>query len=140
MRAPRSLETVVKRVGLLLVLLATTASADDGRFLLNLDLNMKLPDGSDTYSIKLQGIQLELDVAFHGEGPGQYDYFLTLSNVKDGAGKLTIEFYEYETRKKESEVISEIVSDVDFLLASPTVFEAMGDTFGVDLAFSVVSK
>lgn len=131
------------RVGSLFVLLmlfSATSLAGDSKFLLNLDLNMKLPDGSDSYSIQLQGVHLASGKAFHGEDLGKYDYFLTVSDVDGGSGKLTIEFYEYESRRKKSEVVSEIVSGVDFSLNSPTVFAAMSDTFGVDLAFSIVEK
>jgi len=133
----------VVRVGslfTLVLLFSASALAGDSKFLLNLDLNVKLPDGSDSYSIQLQGVHLSSGSAFHGNDLGKYDYFLTVSSVEDGKGKLTIEFYEYETRKKKSAVISEIVSDVDFSLNSPMVYEAMGDTFGVDLAFSIVRK
>ena len=133
----------MKRVGpvfALLALFAAPALAEDRHFLLNLDLNMKLPDGSDSYGIQLQGIHLAAGKAFHGDDLGKYDYFLTVSGVEDGGGKLTIEFYEYETRKKKSEVVSEIVSDVEFSLNHPTVFEAMSDTFGVNLAFSIAEK
>jgi len=121
----------------ILTLFAATALAGDSKLLLNLDLNMKLPDGSDSYSIQLQGIHISPGRAFHGDDLGKYDYFLTVSGVEDGRGRLTIEFYEYETRKKKSEVISEIVSDVDFSLSSPAIFEGKSDTFGVDLAFSI---
>ena len=124
----------------LLVLISATSLAGDSKFLLNLDLKMKLPDGSDSYSIQLQAVHLSPGKAFHGTDLGKYDYFLTLSDVDNSKGKLTIEFYEYETRKKKSEVISEIVSDVDFSLNSPAVIEATSDTFSVDLAFSIAEK
>ena len=124
----------------LLTLLPVLVAAGDREFLLNFNLNMTLPDGSDSYSIQLQGIRLFPGKAFHGEDLGNYDYFLTVSDVEDGSGVLTIEFYEYETRKKKSDVISEIVSDVDFSLNSPTAFEAVSDTFGVDLRFSISEK
>jgi hypothetical protein len=119
---------------------SATTFASDSKYLLNLDLNTKLPDGNAGYSIQLQAIHLSPGKTFHGNDLGKYDYFLTLSEVEDGKGKLTIEFFEYETRKKKSDVISEIISIVDFSLNSPTVFEAMSDTFGVDLAFSIVKQ
>lgn len=131
------------RLGVLvsvLMLALVPAFADEGRFIMNMELITKLPDGSDSYSIQLQGIHLVPDKPFHGNDLGKYDYFLTVSDSEDGNGKLTIEFYEYETRKKKSAVISEIVADVDFSFSSPTVFEAKTDTFGVDLAFSIVEK
>lgn len=120
------------------LLLSSAAFADD--YLLNFDLNMSLPDGSDTYSIQLQGIGLSLDRPFHGSDLGKYDYFLTVSDVENGGGKLMVEFYEYETRRKTSDVVSEIVNEVEFLLGNPAVFEAMGDTFGINLAFSITEK
>ncbi len=121
-------------------LLSTATFAADNEYLLNFDLNMKLPDGSNSYSVQLQGVGLRLNQAFHGSDLGKYDYFLTVSDVENDKGKLTIEFYEYETRSKTSDVVSEVVADVDFSLGSPTVFESMGDTFGIDLAFSIVEK
>ena len=131
------------RIGVLLAILlvpVSTTLASDNEYLLNFDLITKLPDGSIDGRIQLQGIRVLATKAFHGDDFGKYDYFLTVSNVKDGKGKLTVEFYEYETRKKKSDVVSEIVSEVDFWLGSPTVFEATSDTFGVDLAFSIVNK
>jgi len=136
-------EKFVKRLGVLLALLmslSTTAHSSDDKYLLNFDLNTELPDGSVGYSIQLQGIHLLPDTAFHGDDLGKYDYFLTVSGLEDGMGKLIVEFYEYESRKKTSDVISEIVSEVDFSLGSPSVFEATSDTFGVDLAFSIVQE
>jgi len=133
----------VARVGILLAMLMSlpaTSLASDSTYLLNLGVNTTLPDGEPGYRIRLQAIHLSPGKPFHGYDLGKYDYFLTVSDVEDGKGKLTIEFYEYETRKKESDVVSEIVSDVDFSLNSPTVFEAKSDTFGVDLAFSIVER
>lgn len=121
----------------ILTLCSSTTFASDGKYVLNFDLNTKVPDGTVAYTIQLQGISILPNVPFHGDDLGKYDYFLTVSNVKDGIGKLTIEFYEYETRKKVSDVVSEIVTDVDFSISSPTVYEAMSDTFGIDLAFSI---
>ena len=103
------------RVGILLALLmsfSATTFASDSKYLLNFDLNTKLPDGNAGYRIQLQAIHLSPGKTFHGNDLGKYDYFLTLSEVEDGKGKLTIEFYEYETRKKKSDVISEIISIV----------------------------
>ena len=116
------------------------AKAGEGEFLLNFDLNMKLPDGSVGSSIQLQGIRLSADRAFHGADLGKYDYFLTVSGVEGGHGRLTIEFYEYETRKKVSDVVSELVAEVDFQLSAPAVFEGSSNTFGIDLAFSISSR
>ncbi len=64
----------------------------------------------------------------------------TVSELADGKRNLTIEFYEYASRKKTSDVISEIVAQVDFTLGNPARFEAMSETFGVDLAFSIDKK
>jgi len=136
-------ENFIMRLGKLaaiLMLALVPAIADDGKVIMNMELITKLPDGSDSYSIRLQGIHLVPDEPFHGNDLGKYDYFLTVSDGEDGNGKLTIEFYEYETRKKKSAVVSEIVADVDFSFSSPAVFEAKTDTFGVDLAFSIVEK
>ena len=123
-----------------LALLFTATFAADNGYLLNFDLDMKLPDGSNSYSVQLQGVDLQLNQAFHCNDLGKYEYFFTVSDVDNGKGKLTIEFYEYETRRKTSEVISEIVADIDFSLGSPAVFESMGDNFGINLAFSIAEK
>jgi hypothetical protein len=131
------------RLGVLstiLAVLSATTFAADNEYLINFDLNMKLPDGSDSYSVQLQGIGLRRNQAFHGSDLGKYDYYLTVSDVENGKGKLSIEFFEFETRMKTSEVVSQIVANVDFSLGSPAVFESMGDTFGIDLAFSIVEK
>ena len=90
--------------------------------------------------LQLQGVGLSDGKAFHGQDLGKYDYFLTVTEVKDGKGKLTIEFYAYETRRKQSDVVSEIVEEVEFSLGAPANFESMTDAFGVDLAFSIVSR
>ena len=107
---------------------------------MNLDLDTKLPDGSVDHSIQLQGIRISENRPFHGDDLGKFVYFLTISNVDSGKGKLTIEVYEFETRRQKSAVVSEIVADVDFSLGSPAVFEAMSETFGIDLAFSIVEE
>jgi len=111
--------------------------ADDSQYVINFDLNTLSPDGDIVYSIQLQGIHLSPETPFHGNDLGKYDYFLTVSEIESGETKLTIEFYEYESRRKTSEVVSEIVAEVDVRLGMPTEFESMSDTFGVDLAFSI---
>jgi hypothetical protein len=134
------MENIMARVGTILAILvlsSTTAFAGNAKYVLNFDLISMLPDGSVSYSIQLRGIHISLDEAFHGDDLGKYEYFLTVSSIEDGKGKLTIEFYEYETRKRISDVVSEIVTEVDFSLGSPAVFEAMSDTFGIDLAYSI---
>lgn len=87
--------------------------------------------------IQLQGVQLTLEEPFGGNDFGEHDYSFTVSSVDDGRGRLTIEFYEYESRRKVSDVISEVVAEVDFELGKPAVFEGKSDTFGIDLAFSI---
>ncbi len=114
--------------------------ADENGFVMNFDLNTLSPGGEVVYSIQLQGIHLTPGTPFHGDDLGKYDYFLTVSELADGKGNLTIEFYEYASRKKTSDVISEIVAQVDFTLGSPARFEGMSETFGVDLAFSIDQK
>ncbi len=77
----------------------------------------------------MQGIHLASDEALHGIDLGKYDYFLTASGVEAGVGRLTIEFYECETRKKTSDVVSEIVAEADFQLGSPAVLSAGWDIY-----------
>ena len=136
-------ENVVVRISVLLtilLLLSGMTFASDSGYILNFDLIVKLPDGSDNSSIQQQGISISPQVALHGNDFGKFEYFLTVSDVEDGKGKLTIEFYEYETRRKTDDIVSEIVAEVDFSLANPAVFEAMNDKFGIDLAFSIAEK
>ena len=121
----------------ILTLFLTTALAGENSFIMNFDLITKRPDGSIEGSIQLQGIHLVVGQPFHGSDPGRYDYFLTVSDFENGKGRLTIEFYEYESRKKVSDVVSEIVAEVSFDPGRPTTFEGSSDTFSVDLAFSI---
>ncbi len=136
-------EAVVRQIGILAVMvlsLTGLALADSGEYVINFDLNTRSPDGEIGYSIQMQGVHVVAEKPLHGDDLGKFDYFLTVSDVKDGAGKLTIEFYEYETRKKISDVVSEIVAQVDFTLGSPAVFEGTSATFGIDIAFSIDQK
>ena len=114
--------------------------ADENRLVMNFDLNILSPGGEVDYTIQLQGIHLTPGKPFHGDDLGRFDYFLTVSGLEGGNGNLTIEFYEYASRRKASDVISEIVAQVDFTLGNPARFEAMSETFGVDLAFSIDKK
>ncbi len=128
------------RLGITLVVVMlsqASVSADQNKYIMNFDLNTQSPDGSVVYSIQLQGIHLDPDKPFHGDDLGEYDYFLTVTNVEDNKGKLTVELYQYESRKKVSDVVSEVVAEVDFTLGNPAVFEATSETFGVELAFSI---
>lgn len=131
------------RIGLVLVFFLFFESmvhANDNGFLINFDLNTLTTNGELAYSIQLQGVHVMPGQPLHGDDLGEFDYFLTVSEVTDGKGKLTIEFYEYATREKTSDVVSEIVQEVEFTPGSPATFEAMSDTFGIDLAFSIVER
>jgi hypothetical protein len=124
----------------LAMLISTLAIASDNEYVMNFDLKTLAPDGAIGYSIQLQGIHLSAGIPFHGNDLGEYDYFLTMSKAESGKAKLTIEFYEYESRRKTSDVVSEIVTEIDIILGAPAKFEGKGDTFGIDLAFSVDQK
>jgi len=113
------------------------AFAGENEYVMNYDLKTLTPDGDVFYDIQLQGIHVKQGRPFHGDDLGEYDYFLTLSQVKDGKAKLTIEFYKYESREKKSDVVSEIFSVVDVTLCEPVRFESMSDTFGIDMAISI---
>jgi len=135
-------ENQMMRFGILLATMTMTLMlsptyAGDAKYIMNFDVEVLRWDGRNNGSIQLQGVHLALDQPFHGRDFGEHEYFFTVSDVKDGKGRLTIEFYEYESRKKVSKVISEIVAEVDFELGIPAVFEGKSDTFGVDLAFSI---
>jgi len=133
------------RFGILLAILPMTlvltpTYADDATYIMNFDVEVLRWDGRNHGSIQLQGVHLTLDKPFHGRDFGEHDFFFTVSDVEDGKGRLTVEFYEYESRKKVSEVISEIVAEIEFELGSPAVFEGKSGTFGVDIAFSIDQK
>jgi hypothetical protein len=131
------------RFGLVIAIAMLTLSAsfaDEGDIVMNFDLITRSPEGDIGYNIQLQGIHLLPGKPFHGDDLGEFDYFLTVSSVEDGKGKLTIEFYQYESRRKISDVISEVFAVVDFALGSPARFEGQSDGFGVDLAFSIDRK
>jgi hypothetical protein len=121
----------------IVMLSLSAAVASENEFVMNFDLMTKSPDGEVGYGIQFQGIHLRPKKPFHGNDLGEFDYFLTVSEFDEGKGKLTIEFYQYESRRKKSAVISEIVAEVDFTLGSPSVFKGKSDTFGIDLAFSI---
>ncbi len=111
---------------------------NDARFVMNFDLIVNKPaSGELHYSIQQQGIRLLPVKPFHGDDLGEIDYFLTVSEPHDGRAKLTIEFYQFETRRKESEVVSEVVAEVEFTLGTPARFEGNNEKFGVDFAFSI---
>jgi len=124
-----------------IAMLSLSASfADEGDIVMNFDLITRSPDGDVGYNLQLQGIHLLPGKPFHGDDLGEIDYFLTVSSIKDGKGKLTIEFYQYESRRKKSDVTSEVFAVVDFTLGSPARFEGQSDRFGVDLAFNIVKR
>jgi len=123
------------------MLTLSTAVAGDSKYIMNFDLIVKLPASDEVvYSHQLQGISFLSEQPFHGRDLGEFDYFLTIADAEGGKGKLTIEFYLYETRKHESEVLAELVSEVSFGFGSPVTFESKNDKFSVNLAFSVIQK
>jgi hypothetical protein len=133
-------EVIMVKRGILALVAALSLSvgaAGENTFVMNFDLITKSISGSVGYSIQFQGIHLSTKKPFHGNDLGEFDYFLTISEFSDGKGKLTIEIYQYESRRKKSDVISEVVAEVDFALGSPAVFEGNSDKFGIDLAFSI---
>jgi len=107
---------------LTMMMALSSTLADDAKYIMNFDIEIQPLDGRNAGSIQLQGVHLKLDKPFHGADFGQHDYFFTVTDAKDGKGQLTIEFYEYESRRKVSDVVSEIVAEVDFELGSPAVF------------------
>lgn len=117
-----------------------SAFADEelvNRYIMNFDLLTKTADGDDRSSINLQGIHLHDGKVLQGDDLGEFRYFLTISGTDDRKGKLTIEFYEYESRNKTSDVVSEIVSEVEFTFGEPARFQSKKGSFGIDLAFSI---
>ncbi len=129
-------------ISLAVVMLAfSTAVAGESKYIMNFDLVVNIPAGGDVvYLHRLQGINFLSGKPFHGRDLGEIDYFLSIADAEGGKGKLTIEFYQYETRKKESDVLAELVEEVRFDFGSPVTFESKNDEFSVNLAFSVIQK
>ena len=109
----------------------------DHKYVMNFDLLTKTADGEDGYTINLKGVHLHDGKPLHGDDLAEFEYFFTVSGIDENKGKLTIELYEYESRRKTSDVVSEIVSEVDFRFGEPGRFESRNERFGVDLAFSI---
>lgn len=121
-------------------LLASSTIADDrsnDRYVMNFDLITKTADGDDKYNINLKGIHLPDNKTLHGDDLGEFEYFFTVSGTDNRNGKLLIEFYEYESRSRISEVVSEILSEVNFEFGIPGRFQSRNERFGIDLAFSI---
>lgn len=136
-------EGVVIVVSMLLYVVLTfpAAFADENieaRYLMNFDLIINKPaDGDVYYNIQLHGAHLAADKEFHGDDLGEIDFYFTVSAAEDGKARMRIEFYEFETRQKLSDVISEVVAEIEITLGTPARFEANNENFGVDFAFSV---
>ena len=109
----------------------------DAKYVMNFDLVTKKADGEVKYNINFKGIHLPDGKTMHGDDLGELEYFFTVLGIKDRKGKLTIEFYEYESRRKTSDVVSEIVSEIEFTFGTPGRFESENERFGIDLAFSI---
>lgn len=132
MRFRRTLATV-----LLSITLAVAADESSKSFIMNFDFDLSEVDAAKVIgSLQLQGIRLQADKPFHGKDLGEFDYFFTVSEIEDGKGKLTIEFYRYESRRKKS-AVSEIVSEVEFAFGSPAQFQTKNENIALDLAFSI---
>lgn len=124
---------------LTLLLFAINAVADEGKqiFVMNFDFDLTDVSRSEVLaSLRLQGIPLREGNPFEGNDLGTFDYFFTVTESDNGEGRLTIEFYQYESHKKEI-VISEIVSESSFQFGSPAIFGTRNNTFSIDLAFSI---
>jgi len=96
--APRVIAALV--IFLVVAAFSKQAVADEAHFVMNFDLITKSPDGSVEGNIQLQGVRLLSGKSFRGDDLGEFDYFFTVQEVEGGKGKLTIEFYLYETRKQ----------------------------------------
>lgn len=132
------------RIGILLAILilsSATAFAGEGKYIVNFDLVAGMVDTGEIHgTLQQQGIHLQAGQPFHGKDLGEMDYFLTVSEIEDGRGRLTIEFYQYETRKKVSDVVAELTEEVSFNFGSPATFESRNDEFSINLAFSIVQE
>jgi len=131
---------LVKRLFVLITLLfAINVLADEGKknFVMNFDFDLSDVSTSRVFgSLQLQGIRLRENNQFQGKDLGKIDYFFTVSETDKGEGKLTVEFYQYESRKKKV-ALSEVVSEVSFQFGSPATFITENESFRLDLAFSI---
>jgi len=117
-----------------------SALADEdavNKYIMNFDLMTKTADGEDGYRINLRGIHLPDGKVLHGDDLAEFNYFLTVSGTDYRGGKLAIELYEYESRAKTSDIVSEIVVEADFVFGEPGRIQSRNDRFGIDLAFSI---
>ena len=125
---------------LIVISLATAIAAENSArtFIINYDLIITNPnpDGA-SYHVQQSGIHISPQRQFHGDQLGEMDYFFTVSDLDNGKGKMTVEVYQFDTRKKDSDVVSEIVVEVEFTLASPARLDVKNEKFGIDLAFSI---
>ena len=125
---------------LIVISLATAIAAENSArtFIINYDLIITNPnpDGA-SYHVQQSGIHISPQRQFHGDQLSEMDYFFTISDLDDGKGKMTVEVFQFETRKKEFDVVSEIVVEVEFTLASPARLDVKNERFGIDLAFSI---
>lgn len=114
---------------------AAAPVAGDRGYVLNFDLIIGLPDGSDAYRVHMEGQWLPVGGAA-AKNFGKYEYSLRLAEVDDGNGTLTIFFYEYDSPEMPTKVISEFIADVAFTPESPAVYQAKTDTVSINLTFS----
>ena len=110
---------------------------NDNSYIMNFDLALTRAEVEGVYgSIQLQGIHLKSEKPFHGSDLGEFEYFFTVSDEGAGKAKLLIEFYQFETRHRKT-LVSEMVSEVEFVLGVPAQFESSNESIAVDLAFSI---
>lgn len=121
-----------------LLALAISAEGNERTYMANYDLIITNPnDKGASYHVQQSGIHISPQLQFHGDQLGEMDYFFSISDLEDNKGKMTVEVYQFETLKKDSDVISEIIAEVEFTLASPARLEVKNEKFGIDLAFSI---
>lgn len=125
-------------VVLFLLAPAISAEGNERTYIVNYDLIITNPnDNGASYHVQQSGIHISPQLQFNGDQLGEMDYFFAISDLEDNKGKMTVEVYQFETRKKDSDVISEIIAEVEFPLASPARLEVKNEKFGIDLAFSI---
>ena len=115
-------------VALFLATNVVVADENSNTYLINFDLIISNAESDEVFaSLQLQGIRLQADKPFHGRDVAGFDYFFTVSEQDDGKERLTIELYQYETRRKKA-IKSELVSEVELAFRSPNRFEANNES------------
>ena len=129
---------VVAVCWLILAVSALEAEPADRKFIINYDLVMSPRDGDwGAYNIRHVGMPFPDSHEMRGGDLAETEYIFTISDIDGKHGKLMIEFYQYESRQRSGDPISEFVTEVDFELGAPAQLLATLGEYSIDLAFNI---